>query len=237
MVKYFASTKALKGFTLVELSIVIVIIGLIVAGITAGKSLVNAAKLQSVVTEKGQYILAINAFRLQYNAVPGDMINAFSYWPTCGGGSASVCNGNGDTIINIGDEDYVFWEQLYLAGLISAKYSYTNSLTLGTNVAKSQKSSVVGWWVQDHAIILGSQRGDSNWFNGEALTPAEALSLDTKMDDGKARTGKVVEARDQERFNNATICIDKAYNAVDLVNAQYILTDTSISCTMAIYFR
>jgi prepilin-type N-terminal cleavage/methylation domain-containing protein len=69
------------GFTLVELSIVIVIIGLIVAGVTAGQSLVAAAKIQSQITELKKYEVAYNIFKLEYNAVPGDMSNAISYWP------------------------------------------------------------------------------------------------------------------------------------------------------------
>ena len=65
-------TKSKRGFTLVELSIVIVIIGLIVAGVTAGQSLVRSAKLQSLVSKINEYSTAYNSFYLQYNSLPGE---------------------------------------------------------------------------------------------------------------------------------------------------------------------
>lgn len=64
------------GFTLVELSIVLVIVGLIIAGISMGSSLVHSAQLQSVITEQSNFIAAINSFRSKYSQLPGDMNNA-----------------------------------------------------------------------------------------------------------------------------------------------------------------
>ena len=68
------------GFTLVELSIVIVIIGLIVGGVTAGQSLVEAAKMQSQISELRKYEVAFNIFKLEYDAIPGDFSQASDYW-------------------------------------------------------------------------------------------------------------------------------------------------------------
>lgn len=84
-----------SGFTLLELSIVIVIIGLIVAGISAGQSLVRQAQLRQFTSNINQYKVAINSFTLQYDALPGDMDNTTSYWPT-----ASTADGNGDGNVN-----------------------------------------------------------------------------------------------------------------------------------------
>ena len=63
-------TMSKKGFTLLELSIVIVVIGLIVAGISAGQSLVRQASLKSLISERDQYTTAVNTYKLQYNALP-----------------------------------------------------------------------------------------------------------------------------------------------------------------------
>jgi prepilin-type N-terminal cleavage/methylation domain-containing protein len=60
-----------SGFTLIELSIVIVIIGLIVAGVVAGQSLVKQSKLYSIITDVSRYKVSVNTFRLTYNAIPG----------------------------------------------------------------------------------------------------------------------------------------------------------------------
>mgnify|MGYP001100732306 CR=1 FL=1 len=67
------------GFSLVELSIVLVILGLLVGGILGGKSLIKAAELRSISTEQAQWNTAIKAFRDKYFMLPGDMNNATSF--------------------------------------------------------------------------------------------------------------------------------------------------------------
>ncbi len=71
-----------SGFTLIELSITLVIIGLIVGGVLVGKDLIKAAEARSITKQIEQYRAAINAFKLKYNAIPGDMNNAESIWGT-----------------------------------------------------------------------------------------------------------------------------------------------------------
>ena len=61
------------GFTLIELSIVLVIIGLIVGGIVAGKDMIRAAELRALLSQKDKFTSAVNIFKGKYNAVPGDM--------------------------------------------------------------------------------------------------------------------------------------------------------------------
>jgi len=64
------------GFSLLELSIVLVIIGLIAGGIVAGSSMIRAAELRAVLTELTQYQTATNTFRDKYLGLPGDLRNA-----------------------------------------------------------------------------------------------------------------------------------------------------------------
>ena len=70
------------GFSLVELSIVLVILGLLVGGVLTGQSLIRAAELRSVSTEYSRYVASVHTFRDKYFALPGDMTNATQFWGT-----------------------------------------------------------------------------------------------------------------------------------------------------------
>ena len=110
------TTRPNTAFTLIELSIVIVIIGLIVAGVVGGQNLVKQAKLRGIISEYNEYQVAYNSFKLEYNGVPGDFNRAADY----GIGS----NGNGDKkIATIHTEAVLAWKHLYNAGLINTQIS------------------------------------------------------------------------------------------------------------------
>ena len=71
---------ASKGFSLVEMAIVIDIIGLLVGGVLAGQNLMRAAEIRSIIEEEQRILGAVQAFQDKYAALPGDMSNATSVW-------------------------------------------------------------------------------------------------------------------------------------------------------------
>jgi len=125
-----------RGFTLIELSIVIVIIGLIVAGILGGQALVQQAKLQRQIQELGKYKIRFNTFFLEYNQYPGDMRNAQDFFT-----SAGVLNGNGNKSLDLssdslggehaGGETLSFFNHLSEAGLLDGDYDNTFNIESG----------------------------------------------------------------------------------------------------------
>lgn len=76
-----------SAFSLIELSIVLIIIGLLIAGVTGGASLIRSSELRSVVGEARGYAVAVNAFYSQYNALPGDYSTSLA--------GAKIGDGNG----------------------------------------------------------------------------------------------------------------------------------------------
>ena len=136
---------ASRAFSLVELSIVLVILGLLTGGILAGQSLIRAAELRAVTTEYTRYKTAIGAFRDKYFAIPGDFNNAQAFWSAaaaCPGISTTAaggtCNGDGDGQISPSatnaNEVFRFWQHLALGGLIEGNYTGTSADTTATNV-------------------------------------------------------------------------------------------------------
>ena len=124
-----------KGFSLVELSIVLVILGLLTGGILAGQNLIRASELRSITTQFSSYNAAVNTFRDKYFSLPGDFRDATKFWgsaPSCPGTAGTgtqTCDGNGDgSILTVGSggdyvERYMFWQHLANAGLIEGSYT------------------------------------------------------------------------------------------------------------------
>lgn len=140
-----------QGFSLVELSIVLVILGLLVGGVLTGQSLIRAAELRSISTDTEKFRAATYTFRDKYFQLPGDMNNATSFWgvlagtgsdATCQDTAATgtaTCNGNGDGIVSTNvvaySERFRFFQHLANAGLIEGSYTgKTDDATSGSYI-------------------------------------------------------------------------------------------------------
>ncbi len=111
-----------KGFTLVELSIVLVIIGLLIGGILVAQSMINTTKIQATVRQLGQFDAAVGNFQTTFGFLPGDS-------PMVGSGAVTGGDGNGDqdgiieragglgAVSTFSGEMGTFWNALSLTGL------------------------------------------------------------------------------------------------------------------------
>ncbi len=240
-----------NGFTLLELSIVIVIIGLIVAGISAGQSLVQQANLRKYPSDFKNFEVALNSFILQYDALPGDMDNASSYWSGApdGNGDGSVLDGgSGATICATHIEPCGFVEHLVRANLLDfngiGMTSITDSIPapirgyyfFGAQGAFYNKGStpLAG------TVITGSTGGSGRIWDDETLTPAEASSIDTKIDDGKPNTGQFVSISPGFDLDNCAIRSDTSATisaAYQGSAALYDLDETDTNCLPFYYYK
>ncbi len=206
MKKTFSKKKS--AFSLIELSIVLIVIGLLIAGITGGASLIKSSELRSVMGEARGYAVAVNAFYSQFNALPGDYGTAVAGSDVLGDGDGLIEYWNSATA-----EGSEAWRDLKSIGAIDATLTYVSTATAsqaaGNNLPSSKiKSS--GWAFDNNttsaqnvvvltAGTVGTAGSATNTVVNISAAPvaqgailaADALSIDSKIDDGVANLGKV----------------------------------------------
>jgi prepilin-type N-terminal cleavage/methylation domain-containing protein len=138
------------GFTLVEMSIVLVVIGLIIGAIFVGKDLIQSAEVRATLSQVGKYNAAVNTFRIKFNALPGDITSdqatAFGLFSvTTYAGQLGQQDGNG---LIEGDprwngaandavgEPLVFWRHLSDANLIDGQFGSSGNSAIDPGVGK-----------------------------------------------------------------------------------------------------
>src|SRR3954464_5967210 len=123
-----ALSRAQAGFTLVEIAIVLVIIGLLLGGILKGQEMITQAKIKNIINDFNGLSAAMYSYQDRYRALPGDDRNAASRW----NGTSAVMDGTGNGIFDkvTGSETYnnqpadmtgppevnLFWWHLRLSG-------------------------------------------------------------------------------------------------------------------------
>lgn len=248
-----------NGFSLLELSIVLVIIGLLTSGVMVGQDLVRQAELRSVTSDLQKHLTAINAFKSKYNALPGDMRNAQAYWGVAHATPANcittvstgtlTCNGDGDGLIETGaagsNEIFRFWQHLANAGLIEGSYTGVagsgggSEAIIGQN-CPSSKVNAAGWATHNWGTQSGSSAFDGLYNNYliiglTTLTNLPGSSAFTPAEmfsiDAKMDDGKPGMGKIVPRSWSGC----SAATASNQISVDYALSNSSLQC--AIIYR
>lgn len=237
-----------SGLTLLEVSIVLVVIALVIGGVFLGQNLITGARIRAVISDIERFSQAVGAFRDKYDAFPGDMPNAESFWgsdaacpatPTNAIPKRETCNGNGNE--RIGDYDsgtttlsdyyewFRAWQHLANARMIEGSFTGVTGPDdpdlhglPGVNLPKTPLRRG-RYWLTYYDALAGDASSYAaryqNYFTLDAadpldagvtliglpvLTPAEAFSIDGKMDDGRPGQGNVLATKPAAHPNCAT---------------------------------
>ncbi|MCE2716482.1 MAG: type II secretion system protein [Pseudomonadota bacterium] len=155
--------RSVPGFSLIEMSIVLVIIGIITGAIFKGQELLDSAKVRSVAQDFQQYSLAVSSYQEMYHALPGDDSKASIHF-------SGTTSGDGNGQIT-GTEADLFWQHLHKASIVSSNKSPTSKFGGQYVIVFQPFPEMSGHW-----LMLAKE--------GEAglLTPKQALSLKHKID-------------------------------------------------------
>ena len=257
MKKTFSSKKS--AFSLIELSIVLIIIGLLIAGVTGGASLIKSSQLRSVMGEARGYAVAVNAFNSQFNGLPGD-------FPTAIGNSLG---GDNDSTIEYygaasaaGSESANAWVALRTIGAIDSislatPLIATTAPVFGSTASATAPASKIqsaGWVFDYRTYTEGAIATPANQnvviltstINGTpaaattttilgtnistaAVPGSDALSIDSKIDDGIANAGKVRGINPGVGVAATGTC----YTYSNSANSTYLTSSTSKTCALS----
>ena len=171
-----------KGFTLVELSIVMVIIGLLIGGVLKGKAMIENAKIKRFQNDIKSLTAVVYTYQDKYGYYPGDDPNGLS------------CQGNGNGYIN-GSENVCAWRQLIDDGAI------TGDATQSTESLVAKKTPLGGYY-----RILGGGATNPFYIQVPSYVPNKIIrGLDVKEDDGVYNTGDIRSNRDYTNTADSTL--------------------------------
>jgi len=188
-----------SGFTLVEIAIVLVIIGLLLGGILKGQEMITNAKTKNVINDFNGVTAAVNSYQDRYRALPGDELNATvaARWPgppiaVGGDGNGALCTGACVPVSPYNTtpaapastyEPGLFWMHLRLAGFVPGPTTGVASTAQPNNAA----NGIIG--VQANSGT--SMSVGANIVCSSNLPDKIASAVDTQMDDAVAGTGQV----------------------------------------------
>ena len=185
-----------SGFTLIEIAIVLVIIGLLLGGVLKGQELINSAKVKNLATDFKNIPVFIYGYQDKFKALPGDDANVATHLGAtatpCAPAAAGLC-APGSGIIDgawnaaaVTAETFVFWQHVRLAGLApgptdTAAPDYVPKNAVGGDIGITNAAATPVTGLKGSYIVCSN-----------AIAGKFAKQLDTTLDDGNTATGSMM---------------------------------------------
>lgn len=182
-----------RGFTLIEIAIVLVIIGLLLGGVLKGQELITSARVRNLIAQQDGTKAAYFGFVDRYRALPGDYAAAVANISGTAAGAFGNGNGQIEAIAvpltgGAVNEDVLVWDNLSKSGFITGSYTYTAGNPTAASAATNPYTSfMVMRFDNGYQGAAGVSR--HNLKTGQQV-PADLLAeIDRKVDDGAPYTG------------------------------------------------
>jgi prepilin-type N-terminal cleavage/methylation domain-containing protein len=177
------SKRKQQGFTLIEIAIVLVIIGLLLGGILQGQSLINSARVRNLISQEDGIKAAFYGFQDRYRALPGDFSQASVLIPNV----LAASNGDGNGQIT-GTEAIAVWDHLSHAGFITGTYIY-NAIESSTTTPANPWNAYIQLIYDAVYADPGAATSRHNLKIGNQVPVEVIAEVDRKVDDGNALRG------------------------------------------------
>jgi len=202
--------KRQAGFTLIEIAIVLVIIGLLLGGVLKGQELITAARVRNLISTQDGVKAAYFGFLDRYRALPGDYSSATVNIPNCAG--CQNGDNNGQILLNGAVlESISAWEHLSKAGFITGSYVYA-----AADSATSTPTNPYGAYVQliyDAVYQDAAPTARHNLKTGNNIPSDILAEVDRKIDDGRADGGQLRFSTRGGASNAGDICFSTVAGA------------------------
>lgn len=229
------------AFSLLEMSIVLAVIGLLMGGVVMGKNLLRNMQVKRVMDDATTYARAIYQFKDKYSQLPGDFDSAINIWGSsatlCSGTTnttTGTCNGDGNGVVSsagaasVTGEGYQLWRQLMLAGFIKGSFSGAagsgggNHAVPGTNTPVTALKNTTFW-----LYSWGDQAGGTTFYTGNYDSTMVFGALQTNAWDYQpALTGKEAGEIDKKMDDGYP-----AFGTIRTLAATWSAANAGVACS------
>jgi prepilin-type N-terminal cleavage/methylation domain-containing protein len=203
-----------SGFTLVEIAIVLVIIGLLLGGVLKGQELINSAKIKNLLNDMNGISTAVYGYQDRYKALPGDDATAATRWAgstTAGDGGATLGGAFNAATATPEPESRLFWQHLRLAGFIGGDTNGNQPINAVGGITGVQ------FGAGNQTVAVDGTQGLAGLIVCQTnILGRIAESLDNQLDDGRPNGGSV---RSWTQGAGLLVAADGATTSVDITSA------------------